>query len=420
MATEPSQGISPFYSRAYGGFTAGQEDYYLSVLGNVAGKMILDPMAGQGYSISRLAGKRAEVWLGDINPAPLLLASLRSPEFFRKRAELIKWVLDLAARLSRRKREPKRAAFHTDWISPQIRSDLNEYGRAIGLGLFSNPFSFGEEFWNAPLEHRFAASIPVLAARALTCFRSSDNLTWLKPGGLTRERSIYGPVKRALLDWCQFIESLSSDDFEDRGAIFVNRMDAEKGIFGRSPLADGIVTSPPYANRLDYTRMWAPETEVLAAMSGQDPGSLKVDQIGSTVVSGREGVNGEEAKLPKVVQETLDEIRKDPTEFSETYYYPFFRNYAVSLARSLRSVSSRLKPGGTLIIFVRDTVRKDVLFPTGELVSRVLTSKPIGLQRAEQERRVIKNHIGFLRKGANRGFYGLAQQEWWQVFRKGK
>jgi hypothetical protein len=196
-------------------------------------------------------------------------------------------------------------------------------------------------------------------------------------------------------------------------------MDVERGIFGRSPMVDAIVTSPPYANRLDYTRMWAPETEVLAAMSGQDPGTIKEDQIGSTVVAGQDGVNGEETRLPKIVRIALDEIRKDPTEFSESYYYPFFRNYAVSLDRSLRTTASRLESGGTLIIFVRDTVRKDVLFPTGELVSEVLTGKSVGLRRVDQERRVIKSHIGFLRKASSRGFYGLAQQEWWIVFRKG-
>lgn len=421
MSKEASRPRSPFYSRAYGGFTPAQESYYLDILKDVRGLSILDPMSGQGFSLSQLTRQGANVWLGDLNPAPLLLAALRDPKLIQDRVRLVRWMLELLARLGRKKHQSKRAVFFERWLAPSIRTDLSEYGQAIGLGLFSSPFSFDDDFWDSPTEHRFAAGIPVLAARSLACFRASDNLTWLKAGGLLRERSIYGPVRAALHEWSRFADSVAGQESEINvcGSIQTHRMDAEKGFFGRSPMADAIVTSPPYANRLDYTRMWAPETEVLAAMCGTDPGNIKEDQIGSTVVTGRDHVNGEEARLPKAVRDALEEIRRDPTEFSESYYYPFFRNYAVSVARALRAASARLKAGGTMIVFVRDTVRKDVLFPTGELVSEVLTRKPAGLRRVDQERRIIKSHVGFLRKASNRGLYGLAQQEWWLVFRKG-
>jgi DNA modification methylase len=195
-------------------------------------------------------------------------------------------------------------------------------------------------------------------------------------------------------------------------------MNAEKGLFGESPLADLIITSPPYANRLDYTRMWAPELEVLAAMWKESSSEIKSAQIGSTVVEGKHVLSKEEMQLPKTIRQSLFDIRNDADwKASESYYYPFFRNYAISMMRSLKQIENKLLPGGTLVVFVRDTVRKDIMFPTAELVQSVLVrSSKMKLLRTEKK--VVRTHVGLLRKSAPSGMYGLAQLEWWLAFRK--
>src|SRR5262245_35957907 len=109
MPKEAATSCSPFYSRAYGGFTTAQEQYYLDVLGDVAGKSILDPMSGQGFSLSKISRKGAAVWLGDLNPAPLLLASLRDPRLIHQRIRLVKWMSELLARSGRKQRRHQRA-----------------------------------------------------------------------------------------------------------------------------------------------------------------------------------------------------------------------------------------------------------------------------------------------------------------------
>jgi hypothetical protein len=194
-------------------------------------------------------------------------------------------------------------------------------------------------------------------------------------------------------------------------------MDVQHGRLGRIKNVDAIITSPPYANRLDYTRMWAPELEVLSTMWGTDSTAIKDAQIGSTVVERKTTSSEDEAVLPYRIRQVLSDIRLDKGKASETYYYPFFRNYAISIARSLPHIVSKLTPGGLLIFFVRDTVRKDIMFPTADMIASIVSK--LGFRQVQRERHILRHHVGFLRKSSAGGMYGLAQLEWWLAFRKG-
>jgi hypothetical protein len=411
----------PFYTRAYGGFNVDQEQFYLAQIGTPLNKVILDPMGGQGYDLSKLAFHGARVWIGDINPAVLLLATLRDPRIVYNSTELVEWFTKWFAPFRSMKGRVAQLEYVDDWIAPSIRDDLIEYVQMLDLPSKASPFSYKGKFWSAPINVRFAACLPILAARDIACFRGSDNKTWLKKGGLLRESSIYTPVMRALERWYRYAQSIHSSNQVCRkrgGFLSAQRMNVEQGTFGSCPLVDAIITSPPYANRLDYTRMWAPELEVLSAMWEGDSGEVKAQQLGSTVVEGKIVSSEEEGRLPKVVRQSLDEIRADKNwKASASYYYPFFRNYAISLARSLYQMYSKLRGEGTVVIFVRDTVRKDTMFPTAELVRSILIHE-LKMREVGKERKILRHHVGLLRKGSATGLYGLAQQEWWLAFRK--
>jgi hypothetical protein len=415
---DPSKRLkSPFFARTYGGFTTEQEAFYLPLLGQPRKKIVLDPMAGQGFLLGALAGQGAEIWLGDIDPAPLHLGLLRDPRLILQRAELVAWFKKWFAPFAKSGKR-LRVEYFDDWVLPEIGQELRRFAARLELKPNVTPFSYRSNFWTSPLPMRFAACLPILAARSISCFRGSDNITWLKRGGLVRENSIYGPILTALDLWEKYANDVASTYTSRQGRISVRRMDAEKGLFANSKLADLIITSPPYANRLDYTRMWAPELEVLSAMWAGNSNEIKVSQIGSTVIEGKDATPEDEAILPRTIRRVLEEIRNDAEwRASESYYYPFFRNYAISLARSLRHVALRLRPGGTLIIFVRDTVRKDIMFPTADLIKRVLVHDQ-GMREVSRRKLVLRSHVGLLRKGAAGGVYGLAQLEWWLAFRK--
>lgn len=376
---------------------------------------ILDPMAGQGFFLSRAAPKDSRVWLGDINPGPLLLASLRDPALIRKSTALYTWYSD-RLKLCRLSNRSFQAEYCDEWVPQALKNDLLEYSTVFRLNRLGNPLELNAKLWQAPARTRFAAALVALAARDLACYTGSDNVTWLKRGGLQRHGSIREPLRNAMNRWLEYAESRAGRS-RPTYELHLSVMDSAVGCFGTCPKVDLIVTSPPYANRLDYSRMWAPELQVLAAMLDFDPTAVKARQIGTTVVHARKPTDAAIAALPSFMRTTLKQIRDDDgAKASASYYYPFFCNYAISLSSSFVHLVGKMRSGCTAVVFVRDTVRKDTLFQAGRLVDEIFRSR--GCIRLAKHEVVIRHHVGMMRRSSPASMFGLAQREWWLVFRK--
>jgi hypothetical protein len=408
---------TPFFSRNYGGFSKEQWAFFKAHAGSLEGKKILDPMAGQAFYLSQLAWEGSSVSIGDINPAPLLLALLRDPEVIVKAESLTKWFMARFSRLKYSKSDTGVNRYCDEWIAPNIKDQIAKYVEIFGLEHFQLN-SENREFWNLPVKLRFASALPVLAARQLTCFRSSDNFTWLKRGGLQREQSIQSAILRALEGWGAYARDQSAGGKAGHiGNLRVSWMDAERGYFADCKKVDVLVTSPAYANRLDYTSLWAPELAVVAEMFGIRSDEIKATQIGSTVVRNKPLAFDEEKMLPKKVRRALTEIRADTASAaSGSYYYPFFSHYAIGIMRMLDNVERRVRKNGRMLFFVRDTVRKDTLFPTGLLIEGLLAR--LGWRLTDRKKIIVRHHLGMKRRSARSGPYGFAQTEWWLAFER--
>lgn len=423
MRSNPELNRSPFFHRNYGGFTHQQKEFYESIIKIDTVKTVLDPMAGQGYLLSKLCRDNFEVWLGDINPAPLFLASLRDPKFIVNRDWIYKYTNNFLANLASvpEARENIRYKYEDGWIIDPIRHDLEKYAGFLEI---ASIFDFGnlQNFCQEDIFKKFLAFLPILAARELTTYHESDNKTWLMPGGLIRETGIIAPLTNALEKWYEYANNIANQNQTGytNSSLNVSYMNVEHGDFGLSPNPDAIVTSPPYANRLDYTRMWYPEMVVSSILFNIDIRKIKDNQIGSTVVSKKQFSIHDIYSLPTKTQDALEEIRKDRTsKASETYYYPFFANYAISLRKALINLGDKLRDGGYLIIFIRDTVRKDVLFSASTLVEDVLKEN-CKFSHIRTNNEIIRNHVGLLRnKGLKPSVYGIAQRESWLAYKKG-
>jgi hypothetical protein len=405
---------SPFYSRAYGGYTADQERFYRAHIQPEKKLSILDPMGGQGFLLADLAFQGAEVWLGDLNPAMSLLASLRAPEMIANCERLADWTENILNLLTLQT-TARTLEYVDDWIPANIKTELQQYRTLFDIP--ADPFKNNLTFWRLPLRKRFAAALPILAARDIACFRSSDNQTWIKPGGLQRQSSIVEPIRAALATWRQFArERNARPKSTEMGKLVTRRMNAELGYFADCSKVNTVITSPPYANRLDYTRMWGPESQVAAALWNQSVSTIQTQQIGSNVVRGLLNRTDRERDLPRQVIQALKAIKGDGDYASSGYYYPFFLNYAVSMMNTMRTIASRVSKNGIIIVFVRDTVRKDILFPTGLLVEKALHD--VGFRIVDRQRKIVKHHVGLRRRGSASGFYGIGQLEWWLAFRR--
>lgn len=409
---------TPFYSRNYGGFSKDQWAFFRNNSGPLKGKKVLDPMAGQAFYLSQLAWEGCDVTVGDINPAPLLLASLRAPEIVRQ-AEVLKRKItkSLSAMKAAKRAYAGAFTYCDDWLAPATKEDISRYATLWDLTHLS--LTSKSLFWESPAEVRFAAALPVLAARDLTCFRSSGNFTWLKQGGLQRDQTFYGAVVRALDRWGEYAQKQSdaSNSANLIGSLSAAWMDAERTALPVPPNSDIVVTSPAYANRLDYTSLWAPELAIVTEIFGIDSTLIKANQIGTTVVRGKTWPPKDFELLPPLIKNALTEIQHDADNIaSESYYYPFFVNYAVAMMHMLENIERAVRKGGKMFFFVRDTVRKDTIFPTGKLIENVL--RRLGWRRFVIEKKLVRHHIGMKRRSARSGIYGLAQTEWWLGFER--
>jgi hypothetical protein len=347
-----------------------------------------------------------------------MLAALRDPVVVGHATELAEWAKSKLCRFDTKSVEIE-PEFVDDWLAPSTRCELSDFRECLGLAADSSPFLFGDRFWSLPLELRFAACLPVLAARELVCYRSTSNRTWPKRGGLAPETGIYAIVLRCIEDWLVFAQceyKRNANLNTQHGSFLISRVDAEEGIDTGGGQVDVAVTSPPYANRLDYTALWAPELQVASAMWLGDTTAIKSSQIGSTVVKGKQ-VADDDCLLPQNVRDFLDYVRDDTARASGTYYYPFFRNYVIELMRTLRRLAAVTRPGGKIIVFIRDTVRKDELFRAADFVTSVFTDAG-GVHVIDRQRRIVRNHVGKQRRASTSGIYGSAQREWWLAFQK--
>jgi hypothetical protein len=412
---EPS--ASPFFSRTYGGFSDEQVEFMRACVDSLRDGTVVDPMAGQGFFLSQTPPLNSRVYLGDINPGALALATLRDPVLLKSQRLLTTWFTDKIQQLD--KGDPLfQPNYCIDWIPPGIRRGLDDYVKIFGLRSLGDPMKSSAKFWRSSPKTRFAAALPLLAARDLVSYTESDNITWLKRGGLQRHASLFQPLVTALKKWSEYAQQRTEGD-QTAYELHCSPMDPSRGLFGSCPPADLIVTSPPYANRLDYSRMWAPELNVLATMFGFDPAPVKFQQIGTTVVKGKKPQGSDTSRLPAFMRRTLRRIRDDElAKASESYYYPFFANYAVALFDTFSNIADQLRSGGTAIVFVRDTTRKDTLFEAGKLVESSFRAR--NCIRLAKNEVLIRRHVGMMRRGSPASMYGLAQREWWLIFRKPK
>jgi hypothetical protein len=294
---------SPFFSRSYGGFTEAQATFLHEISPPYPGLKMLDPMAGQGYTVATWAHRGAEVSVADLNPAPLLLSVLRDPSVIGSRQQLIRRVREVLDSSVGSRKPESGTEVSESWLPPDVSAQIVRLGSAVGI---TKPKDIEDALREEDVVRRFLLAGLVLAARRLTCFRPSDNLTWLKPGGLVRTWNAAAAVSQELSHWSGWADGAERLIAPREGRLRAYWQDARRiGEWLREEM-DVIVTSPPYANRLDYTRMWGPELAVLEAVANVPVGVIRSAQIGSNVVANhQEDRKGVLPRLPRAVDRAL-------------------------------------------------------------------------------------------------------------------
>jgi len=387
----------------YGAYTPNQANYIRDLYSGRPRK-IIDPMAGAGWYLPMLVALGHRVTALDVNPVATALTDLRRPT-------LLGQIPRIADHLERVLRKCPRivatasSGYEASWLPVLVATWLRAYGDSV-----RQVERLGSQSLKAAETSKVLSYLPLLAARRFATFSQTDNVTWVKPGGLHNGSDPRELLRAVFNEWQGYIEG--TYDLVRAGSLVSSTVDLCRA--RTRERFDGVVFSPPYANRLDYVRMWAPEASVYRAVLGEDPFTLAPEVIGTNIVRGVSIEPSALADLPLPVRRALRAIRSDTTKASASYYFPFFANYAIRLHKAIRRAGELLARGGVGVVFVRDTPRKDILFPTGLLAKSAL--ERAGCRVSEEITHVIRGHIGMRRRREHTSLQGLAQREWWLRF----
>lgn len=415
--------ISPFFSRSYGGYSKRQVEYIDRIYNEATPKNILDPMSGQALALSKYCYSGTHVNILDINPACLLFASLRSPELVLQRNELFKWFKQTLAESSISKSINCEEIFCSKWLSKPSEEFILSYIEAFKIDRNISPFLSNEKFWNLSPRKKFAIGMLILIARSIVAHTISSNITWVKQGGALQSID----PKEKLIELAElWLSSNSLLTINEEGSLQVHTGSITQEPKFEQSQFDAIITSPPYANRLDYSVMWAPELQILSFIYDFDTSHLKKGQVGSTVIKGLSDFEEHIDQMPQCAKSFLHSIYRDESYAGKSYYYPFFANYFVTLEKSLKKISSLVANNGHVAIFIRDTVRKNYKFDSESFVRTILTKSGFDYDYTlndvnPKDCSIIKSHLG-LKQNAVRAnpIYGKAQVEWSLLLKKGK
>ncbi len=130
---------------------------------------------------------------------------------------------------------------------------------------------------------------------------------------------------------------------------------------------DLIVTSPPYANALDYMRA---HKFSLAWLGDPIPSltDLRAQYIGSESV-GRRDDQSAPAELPEPVQAVVDQLAVKDAPKSRV-----LRRYFVDMSAAIGEMARVLRPGAAAIIVVGPSIMRGILIPTHECLAGIADS----------------------------------------------
>lgn len=134
---------------------------------------------------------------------------------------------------------------------------------------------------------------------------------------------------------------------------------------------DAVVTSPPYATRIDYVRGTLPELVIL----GSDESSiqrLREMATGSPVVR-HVSANADTPLESRLANAILESIKSHPSKGSKSYYYPWMKNYLLNLQQGLREIDRIVKSNGKICLVVQDSRYKQLHLNLQQIVVDILT-----------------------------------------------
>lgn len=301
-----------------------------------------DPMAGTAPLLPYLEVRGYTSYFNELLPVHYFANRAKSYTVFLKyrkngkewfQARLLELLLGL---------KDKKLHHSNEWINEDVLKVL--------IGAWNDTFNFQNE------EAIFLKAIILISIRSLSSFTPSKNPTWFKPGGVSEDRDIYTIINNNIAKY----ENLYRTFYSAIGYSLPSKskFTMNTAISNRIPKkAELIITSPPYANRLDLIRQFGPEIYFLSKVGYSV--STK-DIIGTTAVNDYPALSSDYEFLYNNSQHLrafFSKIRKD-NEHGADYYLKYYCRFFSILVNTMISVLSQLSPIGKAYIVTQDNIHR--------------------------------------------------------------
>jgi hypothetical protein len=320
---------------------------------------ILDPMSGYGGSMTFFGKKGYKTTNIELNPPAYFWQVLINPQNTQAIIKIIKKVRIKTAELPKIKEAfsltdnlfSDIAILHIKDLFELIYNNSNK-NRVLSIALL------------LPFVSRFANYV-----------KSPSNITHFKQGGFC---SYLGWEQ----DFDSYLEVLSnrlSQDFVSYEQKEHNNMLADIFHAKLPKKYNFFVTSPPYPNYRDYSKLFKIENYVLDNILLNNKTNFEM-MIGSNNVSGKTFGTIHSEKANKFLLELLEKAeklkiknKKSCTDI-KTYYHPYFAQYFYNIQEAYAKLNTMLQNNAIGYIVVNDNITRDIIVPVGASICDVFNN----------------------------------------------
>jgi len=221
-----------------------------------------------------------------------------------------------------------------------------------------------------------ARAILLLAIRDFASCSRSGNPTWLKPGGLRPPVLVQEAFQSAANRLVSFYEQMyGTKEIAKGGRVILTDHDASA--YRPKQEVDVIVTSPPFCNRVDWDRLYAPEHFFLNAVGVWH---TRAEFLGTTSVRGYDECESDMAFIATrstYVRWLLRNVksRQRPDECPSNYYVKYYTRYFSRLFRVFDTAMSALRDtSGAIYFVVQDNQHRGLRIDIGRALTQSLSS----------------------------------------------
>lgn len=338
---------------------------------------ILDPMSGYGGGMLYFANKGFSTFNIELNPPAHYWQLLVNP----KNKSL---TIDAIHRLKENHKLPK------------IHAKFSITDELFGVEAIDHIRKLYEFILNLLDNKELTISLLLpFVARFANYQKNDTNFTHFKHGGLC---SFDGWEK----DYFEYLDELENrilkSEFQNKDHTNILSDVSDINIETKF---NCFVTSPPYPNYRDYSKIFKIENWVLNNILNDHPTGFD-KMIGSDVIKGKEygEINSDFAnKFLKELFDKSQKLTKKTRRDIEVYYYPYFALYFYNIQEAYKRVDSMMGKDAVGYIVVNNNITRDIEVPVGKSICDFF--KNMGYDFSIINEAEI-SHLGNLRKKAKR------------------